>query len=262
MPEETILKKDAVKLVKKRFRELLKPLGFQPYPHSTTRFMRVRENFIDEVRLDTWGYHLDADYYIYLRSAPFAWLHCDSGRLWRTTKEHISTHLAWYCKMPPNGGAWYYMKEHFEEVWRDIGFVLEYYVLPQMEAMTEEVFVSRLLERSRNDSDFFLAHQTVSLEYLYYPGTPEAAIYGVALWRLGKYEEGATYLTYARQKYRDWLKEYEQEQDDSHFYLCHIKTTDLLDELLSLWESRPENWETQAQERIGQVKVDWIEYLL
>ena len=66
-----------------------------------------------------------------------------------------------------------------------------------MEAMTEEIFVSRLLERSCNDSDFFLAHQTVSLEYLYYLGTSEAAIYGVALWRLGKYEEGATYLTHA-----------------------------------------------------------------
>ena len=64
MSEETILKKEAVRIVKKRFKELLKPLGFQPYPHSTTRFVRVREEFVDEVRLDTWGYHLDADYYI------------------------------------------------------------------------------------------------------------------------------------------------------------------------------------------------------
>lgn len=262
MSEETILKKEAVKIVKKRFKELLKPLGFQTYPHSTTRFMRVREDFIDEVRLDTWGSHLDAAYYIYLRTAPFAWLHCDRGRLWRTTKEHISTHLFWECKMPTNGGSWYYKTEHFEAVWQDIAYVLQNHILPQMEDMTEEVFVSRLLERSMSDSDFFLAHQTVSLEYLYYPGTPEAAIYGVALWRLGKYEEGAVYLTYARQKYHDWLKTYEQELDDSHFYLCHIRTTELLDELMSLWENRPENWQVLAQERISRIKEDWIEYLL
>ena len=114
MPEETILKKEAVKIVKKRFKELLKPLGFQPYPHSTTRFMRVRANFIDEVRLDTEGYHLNADYFIYLRYAPFTRLHCDKGRLWRTTPEHISTHLAWYCEIPPEGGPWYYKQRHFE----------------------------------------------------------------------------------------------------------------------------------------------------
>lgn len=260
MTEETILKKEAVKIVKKRFKELLKPLGFQSYPHSTTRFIRVREDFIDEVRLDTWGYHLDADYYIYLRSAPFAWLKCDRGRLWRTTKEHISTHLAWYCEMPEESGPWYYKQQHFEEVWRDVAYVLENHILPQMEAMTEEIFISRLLEHSRSDSDFFLAHQTVSLELLYFPGTPEVAIYGVSLWRLGKYEEGVPYLTLAQQKYRDWLVGFEQETE--HFYLCHKRTLELLNELLSLWGNRPENWETQAQERIGQVKEDWIEYLL
>ena len=64
MAEEIILKKDGVKIVKKRFKELLKPLGFQPYPHSSTRFIRVREDFIDEVRLDTAGYHLAVMYFI------------------------------------------------------------------------------------------------------------------------------------------------------------------------------------------------------
>ena len=98
---------------------------------------------------------------------------------------------------------------HGAIIWmRTITFI---YVLPQTEAITEEVFVSRLLERSRNDSDFFLAHQTVSLELPYYPGTPEVAIYGIFLWRLGKYEEGIPYLTLARQKYRDWLVGREQE---------------------------------------------------
>ena len=260
MAKETILKKDAVKLVKKRFKELLKPLGFRLYPHSSTRFIRVREDFIDEVRLDTWGSHLKADYYIYLRSAPFAWLHCDSGRLWRTTKEHITTYLAWWCEIPVDGGQWYYKQQHFEEVWRDVAYVLENHVLPQMEAMTEEIFISRLLERSGNDSDFFLAHNLVSITYPYFPGTNETAMYGVSLWRLGKYEEGVPYLSYTQQKYRDWIAGYEQETE--HFYLCQIKRLALLDELLFLWENHPENWEAQAQESISRIAVDWIEYLL
>ena len=213
MSEETILKKEAVKLVKKRFKELLKPLGFQPYLHSTTRFMRVREDFIDEVSLDTYGYHLKADYYIYSRSAPFERLYCDRGRLWRTAKEHITTHLAWYCEMPEEGGPWYYNQEHFEAVWRDVDYVLENHILHQMEAMTEEAFASRLFKRSMEDSDLFLAYNQVSLTDTYYPGTNETAIYGVLLWRLGMYVEGVPYLTFARQKLRNWFADDEQKAD-------------------------------------------------
>lgn len=264
MPEEMILKKEAVKTVKKRLKELLKPLGFRPYPHSSTRLVRVRETFIDEVSLDTERYHLSADYYIYLRAAPFTWLQCDQGRLWRTAKEHISTHLSWYCEIPPNGGPYYYQRSHFEAVWQDVAYVLENHILPQMEAITEDIFISRLLERSRNDKDFFLAYQTVSLEALYYPGTPETAIYGVSLWRLGKYEEGVPYLIFVRQKLRDWLAEYAEEvaeEATDHFYLRHIKMLDLLNELLALWKDRPEGWQRQAQERLGQIAADWIEYM-
>lgn len=266
MEQETILKKDGVKLVKKRLKELLKPLGFQPYPHSTTRLVRVREKFIDEVSLDTGGYHLNADYFIYLRSAPFARLTCDCGRLWRTTKEHITTHLQWYCEIPPEGGPYYYKPEHFEAVWQDVACVLERDILPQMEAMTEEVFLSRLLGCRGNDWDFFLPQDTVSLTSPYYRGAPETAIYGVSLWRQRKYGEGVPYLTFAREKYRAWLTDWKPktERPDSyaeHFYLCHVRTEALLDELLSLWESREENWEAQAQERIAQVAPDWLEYL-
>lgn len=260
MPEETILKKEGVKIVKKRLRELLKPLGFQPYPHSTTRLVRVRENFIDEVSLDTGGYHLDAAYFIYLRSAPFARLTCDRGRLWRTTKEHITTYLQWDCKIPPEGGPYYYQPAHFEAVWQDVACVLERDLLPQMEEMTEEVFLSRLLGNRGNDRDFFLPYNIVSLTAPYYPGTPETAVYGVSLWRLGHYEEGVPYLTFAREKYRNWLATYEPE--DNHFYRWHVTMLDLLDGLLSLWENQEENWETQVQELLNQIAVDWIKYML
>ena len=40
---ETIIKKEAVKLVRKRLKEMLRPLGFQPHPKEKTRLMRVRE---------------------------------------------------------------------------------------------------------------------------------------------------------------------------------------------------------------------------
>lgn len=260
MAEEMILKKDGVKIVKKRFKELLKSLGFQLYPHSSTRFIRVREDFIDEVCLDTAGYHLAVMYFIYSRHAPFAWLKCDQGRLWRTAKEHISTHLEWYCKIPPDGGPYCYQTEYFETVWQDVSYVLTQYILPQMEAMTKEGFLSRLLEHSRNDRDFFLPHQTVSLAVPYFPGTNEAAVYGVELWRLERYEEAIPYLILAQKKYKDWLTGYEQETE--HIYRCFRKRLALLDELLSCWENREESRMLQAQKQVTHVGLDWIEYML
>lgn len=260
MAEEIIFKKDGVKIVKKRFKELLKPLGFQPYPHSSTRFIRAREDFIDEVCLDTDGYHLGVMYFIYSRHAPFAWLKCDKGRLWRTTKEHTSTQLEWYCTIPPDGGPYYYQIEYFETVWRDISYVLTQYILPQMEDMTSEGFISRLLEHSRNDRDFFLPHQTVSLTIPYFPGTSEATVYGVELWRQERHEEAVPYLTLAREKYREWLTYYGQETD--HMCLCFRKRLALLDELLSCWEGREESRMLQAQKQVNQIALEWIEYML
>lgn len=260
MAEEVILKKDGVKIIKKRFKELLKPLDFQTYPHSTTRFIRVRENFIDEVRLDTHGTHLEAMYFIYSRHAPFAWLQCDEGRCWRTTKEHISTHLKWYCEIPSDGGAYYYQMEHFETVWRDVSYVFVQYILPQMETMTKAVFLSRLLERNQNDQDFFLPQEKVSLTFPYFPGTNETAVYGVELWHLERYEKAIPYLKLAQKKYKEWLTDREQETE--HFFLCRKKTLALLNELLSCWESQEENRMLQAQKQINQVSLDWIEYML
>lgn len=41
--------------MRKRLKELLKPLGFQPHPKERNRLMRVREELIDEVSLRTDG---------------------------------------------------------------------------------------------------------------------------------------------------------------------------------------------------------------
>lgn len=259
MEEEIILKKKGVSLVKKRLKELLKPLGFQAYPRSTTRLVRVRDLFIDEIRLDTAGYHLDINYCIYCRYAPFAGLKCDAGRLWRTTQAHIKTHLFWACEIPSSGGPYYYKPKYFEAVWQDVVLVLKQYILPQMEAMTEKQFHSRMLKDGPNDNDFFRAYRTVYFSDPYFSCNDEAAVYGVGQWRLGNYEEGLPYLEFARKKHRTWLTGHEQ--DTKHSYLCRAMALALMDKLIVLWENKGEGWEVAIQEQIGQISENWFDYM-
>ena len=105
--DETIIKKEAVKLVRKRLKEMLKPLGFQPHPKEKTRLMRVREELIDEVSLRTDGSHLEPCFHIYYRKAPFTSVYVDlvNGSLWRVMKERepISTYLWWNVEIPDKG---------------------------------------------------------------------------------------------------------------------------------------------------------------
>ena len=145
-------------------------------------------------------------------------------------------------------------------MWRDVSYVLTQHILPQMETMSSRIFISRLLAHNRNDQDFFRPDQTVSLSVPNFPGTNEAAVYGVELWRLERYEEAVPYLALARKKYRDWLTAYGQETE--HICLCFRKRLALLDELLPCWESREENRMLQAQKQVNQVALDWIEYML
>ncbi len=195
---ETILKKDGVRLVRKRFKDFLKPLGFQA--HSANRFFRARENFIDEIQLDTSGYHLAPSYHIYYRPAPFTRLSCDMYRLWRTAQMDSPY---WSCEIPPDGGPYSYKLKHFERVWQDVSRALERCLLPCMEAMTPETFLSLLTINRQSDADLFRPANLVNLKPFYpgWPGTPEAAVYGVGMWRSGKYEEGVPYLTYAQKEY-------------------------------------------------------------
>lgn len=260
METEIILKKKDVQLVRRRLKELLKPFGFQTHPHSTNRLVRVREDFIDEISLDATGYHLDPCYYTYSYSAPFAWLKCDQGRLWRTAKENITTHLAWHCTIPPEGGPYYYTPEHFEAVWQDIVYVLEHHILPQMVNMTTEKFLSRLVDHSSDDRDLFRPHRRVSFTDLYFTCMSEAAVYGVEMWRQQKYEEGVPYLVFAQTGYRSWMAL--DEHENAPFYPQYALILSLLDELMSIWKNKDENWTLLAQERIRQIAVNWEDYII
>ncbi len=261
MAEETILKRKGVQLVKKRMKEFLKPFGFQPYPHSSLRFVRVREEFIDDVILDTSGYHLQPQYLISLHCAPFEGLTCDRGRLWRTAKEEVTTYLFWECELTEDCVGFYYM-DHFEAVWRDVAYTFEHYVLPQMDAMTDEGFRAQLTDRSRDDRDFFLAYNLVPAIMRYgnfFAGAPEVAVYGVDLWRLGSCEEAIPYLRFAQMRYRESVEF--SEDKTGEIYLCRLRILEVLDTLLSLWDSRVEGWDRRARELLDKVAADWMEYV-
>lgn len=262
--EEVILKKKGVQLVKKRLKEWLKPLGFRPYPHSTICFVRERETFVDEVWMDTSGYHLKLFYRIYARYAPFARLECDQGRLWRTAQREISTYLFWACELTPNCVGFYFT-DHLEAVWRDVVHVLERFVLPQMEAMTEEGFCDRLRTVHREDTDFFKAETALCWVTREDDprGGPEAAVCGVELWRMGRVEEAIPYLTMAQEKYQTWIDGWEERGEDrtDPRYEVKSKTLALLEELLALWNGQEEGWREQAQERVEQVAVAWMDYV-
>jgi len=151
---ETLSKKESVQLAKQHLKELLQPLGFRTFPRAAHRFVRAREEFIDEIFLYTApGRLMKLDCYIRARHAPFAWLLCDEERLWRAAGKPVSE-LYWQTAFLLERGA-----EYWEAVWRDAARALERCVLPEMEAMTTESFLSRL---SRNSEEgLFLAYQTI-----------------------------------------------------------------------------------------------------
>lgn len=259
MEQDIILKTKGVQMVRNRLKELLIPLGFRSHPRSKGRFMRVRDEFIDEVNLDAAGYHLEPGFAVFYRPAPFTALFCDKGRLWRTAKENITTHLSWHCEIPPEGGQFYYKPDDFEEVWRDVAYVLKHYVLPKMEEMTAQKFLSLLVEPSAYDYELFQSSDVIRFHSPCFGGTHEAAVYGVGMWRAGHYDEGVPYLTFAQYKYRNWIAEYGQKTE--HFYQYHSAILKLLDELISFWAKGGADWTLAVQERIGRVASEWMDYM-
>ena len=259
MEAERILKKDGVRLARRRLKELLKPLGFQP--HGTNRLRRARERFIDEIQLDTAGYHLEPLYHIYYRSAPFTRLYGDLYRIWRAAG--VKTPY-WSCVIPPEGGPYYYETELFEAVWRDVSRILERHVLPCMEAMTPEQFLSLLVTHTISDRDLFRPQDLAcsSSPYPGWAGVSEAASYGVGMWRMERYEEGLPYLAFARERYRAWLETYAHERDDSQFYRRQALTLELLERLLAPYEKKRPGWAAAAQRNIDQVEQNWADYTL
>ena len=95
--------------------------------------------------------------------------------------------------MPPNGGLWYYKQQHLGDVWQDMSYVLGNYILLQMAAILEAVFMSRLLGRSMNDSDFILVYDLGSLTHHYFRGESETSVW---VYRCGvlRNTRGAPYI--------------------------------------------------------------------
>ena len=150
MDEDIIIKKDATQLIRKRLKEMLKPLGFQPHPKTKTILVRIREEMIDEIALRTDGYHLEPCFLMYYRKAPFADVHVDLGSLWRFMKEQedISTQLIWYGEFPKGTLKNYYYKTgYFEKVWQEVKLALESYILPYICSNLQTIQTIRFLEQ-------------------------------------------------------------------------------------------------------------------
>lgn len=263
MDKNMIVKKDAVKLIKKRLLEKLKPLGFQSHPRSKSRYMRIRGELIDEVSLRTDGYHLELWFFMYYRRAPFACLKLDEGRLWRIMKaqENISTYLCWHGEFLESSEQknYCYKEEHFEAVWQEMVLALEQYVLPYMEKMSVEKLLTLMVKRGGEDEEFFRVNQTVFFHDKYFRCMSEAAVYGVGMWVLGNYTEGLPYIIFAQNKYRHWMEGREQETE--HSFRCKGRTLEILDNLIEIYEMRREELGMTVQKLTNQISENWADYM-
>lgn len=264
MDETIVIKKDAVKLVRKRLKELLAPLGFQPHPKERNRLMRVREELIDEVSLRTDGTHLTPCFHIYYRKAPFTSLYVDlvNNSLWRVMKarEPITTNLWWNVKISQEG-PYYYEMEHFEAVWRDVVLALERYILPYMDAMSVEKLLDFMVKPQRREDgekEIFRVNQIVFFSDIYFACVDEAAVYGVGLWIAGRYAEGLPYIIFAQNKYREHIRprEFEKEQFREGRVLA------VLDKLIATYECKPQELKETVERLTNQIAENWADYMM
>ena len=249
MDETNIIKKEAVKLVRKRLMELLKPLGFQPYSKNRNCLIRVREEFIDEVSLRTDGTHLSPCFHIYYRKAPFESAYVDlvNGSLWRVMKkqQQIKTNLWWNVTIPQNG-PYYYKTEHFEEVWKDVVLALERYILPYMDAMSVEKLLSFMVKpqlREDGEEEIFRVFPTVFFRDKYFACMNQAAVYGIGMWIAGRYTEGLPYIIFAQNKYREHIRPRELEKEQFN----EGRVLGVLDTLIDIYERKPEELKDTIQ---------------
>lgn len=266
MDKNIIIKKDAVALVRKRLKEMLKPIGFQPHPKSKGRLIHIREDdLIEEVTLRTDGYHLEPCFFMYYRKAPFASLYVDlvNGSLWRVMEEREkrSIYLRWNVEFPkkPEQKNYYYPTEHFEEVWQDVKLALERYILPYMKSMTVEKLLSFMIKGSRQDDDYFEAHNIVRFSDKYFTCLSEAAVYGVGMWIAEKYVEGLSYIIFAQNKYREWTRNHDQKCEDP-MYHCYQRILEMLDTIVDIYERKPQELRATVQTLTDQIATNWVEY--
>lgn len=264
MDEPNITKKEAVKLVRKRLKELLKPLGFQPYPKNANCLVRVREEFIDEVGLRTDGTHLTPCFHISYRKAPFASIDVDlvNGSLWRVMKkqEQFAPNLWWDVNIPQSG-PYYYKTEHFEKVWKDVSLALERYILPYMDAMSVEKLLSSMVKRQyREDGEeeIFRVHQIVFFSDPYFSCMDPAAVYGVGMWIAGRYAEGLPYIIFAQNKYREHIRPHELEKEQFN----EGRALGVLDKMIAIYERKPEELKDTVLQLTDMISANWMDYIM
>lgn len=253
--EGTLTVKEGRQLAQKRLKAFLQPLGFQPYPRPYKRFLRAREEWIDDISFYTDRIHGEIICYIFPRFAPLTWLKCDRERLWRIEGKPVSD-LNWdYVQLLDKG------LDYFDMVWQDITHAIEHKVLPQMEPMTADTFLSRQTQPSDDIRDLFLPYrnQALDLQNRSLMCDPIVAGHGMELWHLGRFDEGVPYLQFARKGYHSQLAGLAPEEREI-FHKRFIELA-LLEELLALWEQKEGNWELAIRRKLDQIATEWITYI-
>ncbi|MBD5118555.1 MAG: hypothetical protein HDT37_05545 [Clostridiales bacterium] len=253
--EHKLTIREGRQLAQKRLKAFLQPLGFQSYPRPYKRFLRVRKEWIDEISFDTDRIHGEIICYIFPRFAPLTWLRCDRERLWRVEGKPVSD-LNWsYVRLLDEG------LDYFEAVWQDITHAIERKVLPQMEQMTADTFLSRQTQFSNDVRDLFLPYQNqvLSLQNQSLICNPIAAGHGMELWHLGRFDEGVPYLQFAQKGYHSQLAGLAPEEREV-FHKRFIELA-LLEELLALWEHKEGDWKLAIRRKLDQIAADWSMYV-
>lgn len=247
--------KEGRQLAQKRLKAFLQPLGFQPYPRPYKRFLRAREEWIDDISFYSDHTHGEIICYIFPRFAPLTWLKCDRERLWRIEGKPVSD-LNWDYVRLLNEGL-----DYFEAVWRDITHAIERKVLPQMEQMTADTFLSRQTQSSNDVGDLFLPYQNqvLGLQNQNLICDPVAAGHGMELWHLGRFDEGVPYLQFAQRGYQSQLSRLAPEERET--FQKRFTELALLEELLALWEHKETGWDLTIRRKLDQIAADWSMYV-
>lgn len=252
--ENIVLKKDAVRLVKKRLLELLEPEGFTRHPKHRGILCRERSEFIDCMSFRTDGYHLELVCATCLKITPYVGVHADWYAVSKALPER-SPELKWReCVV--GQGPFYYKVDYFEKVWDDVAYAIRHCLLQSLAEMDLVQYLPLFIDRSK--WKIFEPDTIIGLDTLYYQGMMEAVVFGLGSWRQGNYEEGLTYLTFAREKLTLYLAGYTEENS------CMIKDKAILrylDDVLALWESKPDDWVGLLHQRMDEEAQGWMSHI-
>lgn len=254
MTENDLLKKDAVRMVKKRLYELLKPYGFSRHPKHKGLLCRVRGEFIDCMSFRTDGYHLELDCGLFLKIAPYVGVHADWYVVANALPER-SPQIKWReCIV--GEGPFYYKIDYFEQIWDDVVYAIKNCLLNSLENMDLEHFLPLFVYH--DNKNMFKPDAIIDMGSLYFQGMIEAAVFGLGSWKQGNYENGLTYLMYAREK----LALHLQGRSEGEFHVKEDKhILSYLNDVFSLWESKPKDWNEQISQCMELEAQEWISYI-